>query len=105
MSLLDGLIVSVFGLGTVFIALIALSGIVSLESKVFEFFGKNRKESPAEDKIVENSENAPVVNTSSGQLKLIDVDERTAAMIMAIVSHESQIPLSELNFKYIRAID
>ena len=41
---------------------------------------------------------------SSGQLKLHNVDERTAAMIMAIVSDESGIPLSELIFKSIKAI-
>jgi len=104
MTLLDGAIVSVFGLGTVFVALIVLSGIVSLESKIFSLFSKKVKDSPATAEI-DISENASVANTSSGQLKLIDVDEQTAAMIMAIVSHESQIPLSELNFKYIRAID
>ncbi len=42
---------------------------------------------------------------SSGQLKLIGVDEPTAAMIMAIVCEESGIPLEELRFKSIRAID
>ncbi len=33
-----------------------------------------------------------------GELKLTGVDEKTAALIMAIVSHESGIPLGELNF-------
>jgi hypothetical protein len=33
------------------------------------------------------------------------VDEKTAAMIMAIISDETQIPLSELQFKKIKAID
>ncbi len=41
----------------------------------------------------------------SGQLKLHNVDEPTAAMIMAIVSDESGIPLSELCFKSIKAIE
>lgn len=42
---------------------------------------------------------------SSGTLKLKDVDEPTAAMIMAIVSDESGIPLSKLCFKSIRLIN
>jgi len=42
---------------------------------------------------------------SSGTLKLKNVDEPTAAMIMAIVSDESGIPLSELCFKSIRLIN
>lgn len=40
----------------------------------------------------------------AGGLKLNNVDERTAAMIMAIVSHETKIPLNELVFRSISAI-
>ena len=39
-----------------------------------------------------------------GEVALIDVDEKTAACIMAIVSHETGIPLSELVFKKIKAL-
>lgn len=104
MSLLEGLQISVIGLGTVFIVLIALSTAVSLESKIFNIFGKRREKHCAVE-VSDDSEKTALADTAAGQLKLIDVDERTAAMIMAIVSDESQIPLSELNFKYIKAID
>jgi len=104
MSLLEGLTISVFGLGTVFIALIALSGAISLESRIFALLSKSNKEVP-DAETVANPEKVSVVNISTGELKLIDVDEKTAAMIMAIVSDESQIPLSELNFKYIKALN
>lgn len=104
MSLLEGLQILVIGVGIVFLVLISLSAAVSLESRIFDLFGKNKKEKPAA-KIAEDTEIASVVNVAAGELKLIEVDERTAAMIMAIVSDESQIPLSELNFKYIKAID
>jgi len=40
-----------------------------------------------------------------GQLKLINVDEKTAALIIAIVSHETGIPLSQLQFKSIKALN
>ena len=39
-----------------------------------------------------------------GSLKLQNVDDQTAAMIMAIISDTSGIPLSELCFKSIRLI-
>ncbi len=44
-------------------------------------------------------------NCSTGQLDLYDVDEKTAAVIMAIISHESGIPLNRLQFKSIKAIE
>ncbi|NLB91637.1 MAG: hypothetical protein GX786_10530 [Clostridiales bacterium] len=40
-----------------------------------------------------------------GELLLENVDEQTAAMIMAIVSDESKIPLSELVFKRISLVN
>ena len=42
---------------------------------------------------------------SSGTLKLKDCDEKTAAMIMAIVADDTGIPLSELVFKSIKLVD
>ncbi|NLH97761.1 MAG: hypothetical protein GX477_10590 [Clostridiaceae bacterium] len=45
----------------------------------------------------------PQISTSvqTSSLKLNNVDERTAAMIMAVVSHETGIPLNELVFRSI----
>ena len=43
-------------------------------------------------------------NLSAGTVNLKDVDEPTAAMIMAIVSDESGIPLEELCFKSIKLV-
>jgi len=41
---------------------------------------------------------------SDGELSLVGVDAKTAATVMAIVSHESGIPLSELRFSRIKAL-
>lgn len=54
---------------------------------------------------VEAAEAVPEASFSSGELKLIGVDERTAAMIMAIVCDETDIPLEQLRFKSIKAMD
>ena len=43
--------------------------------------------------------------SSMGKLDLIDVDEPTAATIMAIVSDQSGIPLNRLNFKSIKKLE
>jgi len=48
---------------------------------------------------------APGEEFSSGTLKLKDCDEKTAAMIMAIVADDTGIPLSELVFKSIKLVE
>jgi len=40
-----------------------------------------------------------------GEIKLTDVDEPTAAVIMALVSHNSGIPLDRLDFKSIKLLE
>ena len=58
-----------------------------------------------------NAPAAPVVSEdsgeefSSGALKLKGCDEKTAAMIMAIVADDSGIPLEELVFKSIKLVE
>lgn len=42
---------------------------------------------------------------SAGKLDLVDVDEPTAAVIMAIVSEQSGIPLNRLSFKSIKKVE
>ena len=44
-------------------------------------------------------------NESAGTLKLTDVTEEEAALIMAIVSHKSGIPLNRLQFNSIRLLE
>lgn len=48
---------------------------------------------------------SPVTVAVKKDPELIDVDEKTAAIIMAIVSDESGIPLERLAFKSIKKID
>ena len=53
---------------------------------------------------VETAEAAPLAPGSAGQLKLHDVDPKTAAMLMAIVAHKMQKPLNELRFISIKEV-
>ena len=46
----------------------------------------------------------PAAPGSAGQLKLHDVEPKTAAMIMAIVAHQTGKPLNELRFLSIKEV-
>lgn len=106
MSIIESLKVSLYGMSVVFIVLIVLCFFVKIQSLLFSYFTKMRKVVPQEDNLQEKSTDAVAEGTASyGELKLIDVEESTAALIMAIVSDESKIPLSQLQFKSIKAIN
>ncbi len=94
----DALIYSLLGLGVVFFALALLMVIV----KLITSFGK---EKPAE--TVPQPQSAAELKPApgaAGELKLYDTDPRTAAMLMAIVADELQLPINELRFISIREI-
>lgn len=99
MAFSESLLVALFCWAVVFSVLIILFTIIRTFSFALKLLPKKAVEVPAaEVAVVEEEE------FSSGTLKLKDVDEQTAAMIMAIVSDESGIPLSELIFKSIKQI-
>ena len=80
-------------------------GIGKLEShhKIFVKLAPQNK--PAMAVIADSDYQAPDEEFfSAGSIKLKNVDEPTAALIMAIVSDESGIPLSELCFKSIKLL-
>ncbi len=56
-------------------------------------------------KAAEVKEETAVHGTFGGEIALYDVDEKTAACIMAIVSDSTKIPLNQLIFKSIKALD
>lgn len=114
MTFIDSLWVSLLGLAVVFAVLILLSFFITILSRVLGLVVKVDQERdgaalPGEPQGAAGSVpyilGEPDGEWSAGELKLIGVDEKTAAMIMAIVSDESEIPLSELQFKSIKAID
>ena len=42
---------------------------------------------------------------TAGELVLRDVDDQTAALLMAIVADQTKIPLNELRFKSIKCLN
>jgi Na+-transporting methylmalonyl-CoA/oxaloacetate decarboxylase gamma subunit len=114
MSIFESLVVGLICMTIVFAVLAALYIMISILSKVLAGAGKKAETvetqaSNADDTVSELTEAeeqaAAAADYSAGELKLKNVDEKTAAMIMAIVSHESGIPLNELVFKSISAAE
>ena len=104
MTIIESLPYALFCMSVVFAVLIILALIIKIFSFVIGLLTKITKKTSEVTPLSETVtaiDNGPEL--SCGQLKLHNVDERTAAMIMAIVSDESGIPLNELRFKSIKA--
>ena len=85
--------------------------LISISGKIIEAVTKSGKKeepakaAPAAAPAVAAAAPATGEEFSSGTLKLKGCDEKTAAMIMAIVSDNTGIPLSELVFKSIKLVE
>ena len=113
-KLVFALQVSLFGILMVFLLLIILAVLIMIISRVVRLgenlAGKKGKKDAASDEPAPVQQSAaagtPLTGTQSqGTLELDGVDEPTAAVIMAIVSDESGIPLNRLLFKSIKKKD
>lgn len=123
-SVTDALLLAVIGIAIVFIVLIALMLIVTIVGKIFDGSEKLQKEHPEwgekiasvkakmtfwkKDKEADapaEAEKAELASGTCGELKLINTDERDAAMIMAIVADSTGTPLNELRFKSIKKVE
>lgn len=111
-KLVFALEVSLFGILMVFALLIILAFCIKIVSAIVRFgenvsAKKSKKDGKADTaEAAAQSVPAPLPGTQSqGSLVLEGVDEPTAAVIMAIVSDESGIPLNRLLFKSIKVKD
>ena len=104
MSFSDALLYSLAGMLVVFFALVLLMVIIKVMIAVGDRRQKQTAPTPAEA-LEPAAAPAPVpAPGSAGELKLYDTDPRTAAMLMAIVADELQLPLNELRFLSIREV-
>ena len=117
-SIAEALSLSVTGIAVVMIILALLAVLVVILSKVIrtvESVSKKKAKSkdkseaevklPVAEKKAENKTVALDETQSAGKLDLYKTDEKTAAVIMAIVSNESGIPLNKLQFNSIKLIE
>ena len=108
MPVVDAGIVALLGYGVVFLGLIALMAVVMLIGKAFIAADKKKKAAAAAPVApAEQAAPAPAAPTApgaAGELKLHDVEPKTAAMLMAIVADKLGKPLNELRFISIKEV-
>lgn len=104
-SLVEALGYSVLGMSIVFAVLIMLIGVIKIMETVMN---RNKKEEAAPE-AAPAAAPAPAPTAkpapgTAGELKLYNVEERDAAMVMAIVADKLGKPLNELRFISIREV-
>ena len=109
MPLTDALATSLIGIVTVIAILAVIALLIILVSKVIRAIeGAASKKTPAAPVAAAPSAPAGVpmpAGMNQGELELVNTDEKTAAIIMAIVSDKSGIPLNRLSFKSIKLVE
>ena len=108
MDITDALATSFIGITTVICILAVIACLIILVSKVIRAFeAAVAKKKPAEaPATVSAPAGIPMpAGMNQGELELINTDEKTAAVIMAIVSDKSGIPLNRLSFKSIKLME
>ena len=112
-GIVDAGIVALLGYAVVFFGLILLMGVITIMGKIF--MAKDKKAAAKAAAASETLAAVPVAATAApvaspaapgtaGQLKLHDVNPKTAAMIMAIVADKMGKPLNELRFISIKEV-
>ena len=101
-TLSEGFLYALIGFVLVLIVLAVLMGFIYLLSYVVRKFGSMKKSS--NDSASTEASMPILAPGSSGSVKLYNVDERTAAMLMAIIADELQTPLNELKFISIKEV-
>ena len=105
MTIGDAAITAVFGYAVVFAGLVCLMIVLNCTGAYFK--SKNAKEEAAKKAAAEVKAapaaaevkaELPLAPGSAGHVKLFDVPDKEAAMIMAIVADKMQKPLNELHF-------
>jgi len=102
----EALVYALLGYAVVFFGISLLMAVVMIMGKIF--IAKDRKAAAAKAAAAPVASAAPVAKPtapgSAGELKLHDVEPKTAAMIMAIVADKMGKPLNELRFISIKEV-
>ena len=104
----DDFLTAVLGVTVVMATLALIAVSILIISKIIRFVESKAKKTIKATPAPAPKAAAPVAvadGTNNGEVELIGVDEKTAAVIMAIVSQQSDIPLNRLSFKSIKLVD
>ena len=112
LSIGDAALTAVFGYAVVFSGLVILMIVLYITGAIFKSKDAKakaaaeaaaKKAAPAEP-VAETKAELPLAPGSAGHVKLFDVPDKEAAMIMAIVADKMQKPLNELHFISIKEV-
>ena len=106
-SIMNAGIVALLGYAVVFFGLILLMGVIMALGKYFvaqDAKAKAAAPAPAAAAPAAAPVEKPTAPGAAGQLKLHDVEPKTAAMLMAIVADKMGKPINELRFISIKEV-
>lgn len=108
-SIADAAVTAVFGYTVVFVGILILMIVIYIVGAYFKSKDAKAKQNAAETAKTAAPAAAPeaakpVAPGSAGHIKLFDVPDKEAAMIMAIVADKMQKPLNELHFISIKEV-
>lgn len=111
MGIGEAAVTAVFGYLVVFCGLLLLMIVLYIMGAVFKAKAKKDEASkaataPAEmpAAVEETAPEQPLAPGSAGHVKLYDVPDKEAAMVMAVVAYKMQKPLNELRFISIKEV-
>ena len=109
----DSALVALLGYAMVFFGLFLLMLVVTVMGKIFVALDARKQKAKAAPAAASAApapvsaaaeESKPVAPGSAGELKLHDVEPKTAAMLMAIVANQMGKPINELRFISIKEV-
>lgn len=101
MGISEVLVIALLGMSIVFVVLLVLMGMI----KLISLFVKEKKSSAPATAAPAVVAEAPTAPGSCGEIKLFDVPDKTAAMLMAIVADKLGEPLNTLRFISIKEVE
>ena len=104
MPFTDAVIAAILGYGVVFFGLVLLMCAIVIMGKVMTAQKSAPAPAAAPAPAPAPKADLPAAPGSAGEVKLYDVPDRDAAMIMAIVADKMGKPLNELRFKSIKEV-
>ena len=106
MPLGEAAVTAILGYAVVFVGLVLLMLVVTLIGKVFTAkAAKAAKVEAAPQEAAAPEAPKPTAPGTAGEVKLHNVDPKTAAMLMAIVADKLQKPINELRFISIKEVE
>ncbi len=112
MNISKALLVALVGFMTVLLVLAAIALFIKFIAFIFSIVEKKKSSKPTTIVTPINDSPTPKKtavtlpdNESQGELELVGVDEATAAILMALVSYKTEIPLNRLAFRSIKFVE